>query len=418
MYSRYCKPIPFLIPLFSFSLSKPRLLLFLNRLAVGGPAINTLSAAAALSRDFDILLVAGEPMRDEQSADFLLEQYKGFRVERIQSLRRSVLPVQDIRSYCSIKKLIREFKPDIIHTHGAKPGVVGRLAGWRLKVPVIIHTFHGHVFHSYFSPFVSGRIVWIEQMLAKISTAVIAINQTLNKELAGEYKIAAAEKVKLIRLGVETEKFKDADGTKRKTFRQEFSLDENEIAVGIIGRLVPVKQHTLFIEIAEQLLQTVKKKLRFFIVGNGPEKNNLEQLLLQKKISYTHTGVSFNEAAQFVFTSWRHDMDTVYAGLDIVMLTSLNEGTPVSIMEAMSAAKPVVSTNAGGVAELIETGRTGFVGSDKEQLTEQVLKLIEDPAGRREIALNAVQFADMHLSKAFEVAQLKELYIQLLNSNG
>ncbi len=399
-------------------MNRPRLLIFLNRLAVGGPAINTLSVAAELSRDFDILLVAGEPMRDEQSAEFLLEQYKGFTVKRIKSLRRTVLPIQDIRSYYHIKKIIREFKPDIIHTHGAKPGVVGRLAGWRMNVPVIIHTFHGHVFHSYFSSFISQRIVWIERMLVKISTALIAINQTLNNELVNKYKIAATEKVKLIRLGVETEKFTDADGTKRQSFRQEFSLSEHEIAIGIIGRLVPVKQHSLFIEIAEQLIQSSKQQLRFFIVGNGPEKNKIEQLIVQKKLTYTDTGDGCNRTAQFIFTSWRQDMDVVYAGLDIVMLTSLNEGTPVSIMEAMSAAKPVVSTNAGGVAELIESEKTGFVGTTKKQLTDQVFMLIEDRLKRNEIGSNAIQFATQRLSKAYEVEQLKELYFELIHKAG
>lgn len=399
-------------------MSKPRLLIFLNRLAVGGPAINTLSVAAALSRDFEILLVAGEPMRDEQSAEFLLEQYKGFTVKQIKSLRRTILPIQDIKSYYHIKKIIRDFKPDIIHTHGAKPGVVGRLAGWRMKVPVIIHTFHGHVFHSYFSSFISQRIVWIERMLAKISTAVIAINQTLNNELVNKYKIAAAEKVKLMRLGVETEKFTDADGRKRHSFRQEFSLSEHEIAVGIIGRLVSVKQHSLFIEIAEQLIQSTKHSVRFFIVGNGPEKNKIEQLIVQKKLTYTDTGDGCNLAAQFMFTSWRQDMDVVYAGLDIVMLTSLNEGTPVSIMEAMSSAKPVVSTDAGGVAELIESGKTGFVGTAKKQLTDQVFMLIEDRLKRNEIGSNAVQFATQRLSKAYEVEQLKKLYVELIHKAG
>lgn len=397
-------------------MSKPRLFIFLNRLAVGGPAINTLSVAAELSRDFEILLVAGEPMRDEQSAEFLLEQYKGFTVKQIKSLRRTILPIQDIKSYYHIKKIIREFKPDIIHTHGAKPGVVGRLAGWRMKVPVIIHTFHGHVFHSYFSSFISQRIVWIERMLAKISTAVIAINQTLNNELVNKYKIAVPEKVKLIRLGVETEKFTDIDGSKRQSFRREFSLSEDEIAVGIIGRLVPVKQHSLFIEIAEQLIQSSKHGLRFFIVGNGPEKIKIEHLIVQKKL--TSAVDTTNGKSQFVFTSWRHDMDVVYAGLDIVMLTSLNEGTPVSIMEAMSAAKPVVSTDAGGVAELIDSGKTGFVGTTKEQLTEQVVMLIEDRLKRNDIGSNALQFATQRLSKAYEVEQLKKLYFELIHKAG
>lgn len=376
--------------------------------------MNTLSAAAQLSRDFDILLVAGEPMTDEQPADFLLEQYKGFRVERISTLRRTILPVQDIKSYYHIKKIIREFKPAVIHTHGAKPGVVGRLAGWRMKVPVIIHTFHGHVFHSYFNPFVSEKIVWLERMLAKISTAVIAINQLLVKELVEQYKITGSEKIRLIRLGVETENFTDADGSKRKKFRQEFLLEDDETAVGIIGRLVPVKQHKLFLEIAEQLIHSTQKKLRFIIIGNGPEKKNLEKLLLQKKITFSNAGVGFDPAAAVVFTSWRHDMEVVYAGLDIVMLTSLNEGTPVSIMEAMSSAKPVVSTNAGGVSELIETGYTGFVGTGKEQLAGQVLLLINDEAKRKAIAANALAFAAQYLSKKFEVDQLTKLYTELL----
>lgn len=395
-------------------MSKPRLLIFLNRLAVGGPAVNTLSAAAQLSRDFDILLVAGEPMADEQSAGFLLERYKGFSVKKIKSLRRTVLPLLDIQSYYHIKKIIREFKPDIIHTHGAKPGVVGRLAGWQLNVPVVIHTFHGHVFHSYFSPFVSGKIVWLERMLAKISTAVIAINHILAKELAEQYKIAGVEKIRLIRLGVETENFTDTDGLKRMKFRREFSVDDNEIAVGIIGRLVPVKQHTLFVEIAEQVIRSAQVKPRFFIIGNGPEKRALEKLLQQKKITFTDAGADFNPDADLVFTSWRYDMDVVYAGLDIVMLTSLNEGTPVSIMEAMCSAKPVVSTDAGGVSELIETGRTGFIGTEKKQLTEQVLLLIDDRVKRNAIAANALEFASQRLSKKFEVEQLKKLYLELL----
>ncbi len=394
-------------------MNKPRLFIFLNRLAVGGPAINTLSVAAELSHDFEVLLVAGEPMRDEQSAEFLLKQYKGFTVKQIKSLRRTILPVQDIRSYYHVKKIIREFKPDIIHTHGAKPGVVGRLAGWRMKVPVIIHTFHGHVFHSYFNSFISQRIVWIERMLANISTAVIAINQTLTDELVSKYKIAEAGKVKLIRLGVETGKFSDPDGLKRQSFRKEFSLSDQEIAIGIIGRLVPVKQHSLFIEIADQLIQSSKKQLRFFIIGNGTEKNKIEQLIVKKKLTYSINVT--NRKAEFIFTSWRHDMDAVYAGLDIVMLTSLNEGTPVSIMEAMSSAKPVISTNAGGVAELLDSGKTGFVGTTKKQLIEQAVLLIEDISKRNEIGRNAQQFAAQQLSKAYEVEQLKKLYFGLIN---
>ena len=397
-------------------MNKPRLLILLNRLSVGGPAINTLSAASILSTDFEILFVAGEPMNDEQSADFLLEQYTGFRVEKIKSLRRSIIPGQDIRAYYHIKKIIKNFRPDIIHTHGAKPGVLGRLAAWQCKVPVIIHTFHGHVFHSYFNQVTSKGIVWVEQILAKISTVIIAINQKLEHELIREYRITEAKKIKLIRLGVNTESFTDPDGIKRNLFRKEFQLHDDEMAIGIIGRLVPVKQHRLFIEVAEQLIQSTKDKqrLKFFIVGDGSEKNNIIQQLQGKKISYTSGDSAFDQTAWFIFTSWRNNMDQVYAGLDIIMLTSLNEGTPVSVMEAMAAGKPVVSTDAGGIAELIDTGKTGFIGKSSIELKDAALLLIEMPELRKEMAVSAQKCAAERFSKLYETEQLKGLYNHLL----
>lgn len=399
-------------------LHKPRLLIFLNRLSTGGPATNTVSTAAILSREFDILLVAGEPMPDEQAADFLLEQYKGFRFEKITTLKRTILPGHDLRSYRRIKQIIREFQPDIMHTHGAKPGVLGRLAAWRLNVPVIIHTFHGHVFHSYFNVVVSKLIVWMERMLAKISTAVLAINDTLKKELVEKYRVAGSAKVKLIRLGIETAHFSDAGGGKREQFRKEFGLHNEEVAIGIIGRLVPVKQHTVFLELAEQLLsEGLSTKLRFFIVGDGAEKSRLQKMLQDKKIAFADKRSEINESANIIFTSWRNDMDVVYAGLDIVMLTSLNEGTPVSIMEAMSAGKPVVSTNAGGVAELIEQGNTGFIAADKIIMKEQLLRLIGSATLRRETGAKAALIAAQQFSKTVEAESLKGLYHLFLEKN-
>ena len=400
-------------------MNKPRLLILLNRLSVGGPAINTLSAASVLSTDFEILFIAGEPMNDEQPADFLLEQYKGFRVEKIKALRRSILPGQDIRAYYHIKRIIKNFRPDIIHTHGAKPGVLGRLAAWRCKVPVIIHTFHGHVFHSYFNPFISKAIVWVEQQLAKISTAIIAINQKLVNELTQDYRITDAGKIKLIRLGVDTVSFTDHDGVKRNKFRKEFQLHDEEIVIGIIGRLVPVKHHRLFIDVAKQLIQSTdgKQQLKFFIVGDGAEKTNIIKLLQQQKISYTKSGSVFDQTAKIVFTSWRKSMDEVYAGLDIIMLTSLNEGTPVSVMEAMAAGKPVVSTNAGGIAELIDTEKTGYIGENSIELKDAALRLIEFPQLRKEIGENAKQFAAKQFSKLYEAEQLKNLYNHLLGKS-
>ena len=399
---------------------KPRLLIILNRLSVGGPASNTISAASLLADQFDILLVAGAPNADEQDADYLLEQYKGFRVQKIASMKRSVIPGNDWRAYKELTNIIRTFQPQIVHTHGAKPGVLGRLAAHRNKVPVVIHTFHGHVFHSYFSSFIAGFIVRIERWLAGYSTVLIAINQTLQQELIHRYRIASAEKIKLIRLGIETNRYLDSDGQKRTRFRSEFGLPDDVIAIGIVGRLVPVKQHRLFIEVAGEMLRThsANKKLRFFIVGDGTEKKMLQELLSAKQLAYASSSSSSADASfeqiPFVFTSWRTDMDRVFAGLDIIALTSLNEGTPVSLMEAMAAGKPIVSTNVGGIPELIDDGRTGLLAADQQGLVAQLTRLLNNPDLRQQLATAAAAEAKARLSKSVETTALAALYTSLL----
>lgn len=398
-------------------MNKPRLLIILNRLAVGGPAFNVISGAAALSNEFEILLLAGAPDADEQPADYLLDQYKGFQFQKINSLKRSVLPGTDWRAYREIKQAINKFQPQIVHTHGAKPGVLGRLAAHRSNVPVIVHTFHGHVFHSYFSGFTSKLIVRIEQWLAGFSSAIIAISETLKKELTYKYNIASANKIQLIRLGIDTTRFYDEDGSKRTHFRNEFNLSNDTIAIGIVGRLVPVKNHRLFIETAAQVLKTKgsNHKLQFFIVGDGTGRTSLQQLIHSKQLKFANAGSNDASNANFIFTSWRKDMDAVYAGLDIIMLTSLNEGTPVSIMEAMAAGRPVLSTNAGGISELITDGQTGFLASTETELVTGLSSLIDNALLRQQFSAAAAKDA-ARFSKAAELKALSSLYHSLLHS--
>jgi glycosyltransferase involved in cell wall biosynthesis len=392
-------------------LNKPRLLIILNRLAVGGPAFNVISGAAALSNEFEILLLAGAPDADEQPADYLLDQYKGFQFQKISSLKRSVIPGTDLRAYKEIKQAIKQFQPQIVHTHGAKPGVLGRLAAHRSNVPVIVHTFHGHVFHSYFSGFTSNLIVRIEQWLAGFSSAIVAISNTLKEELTNKYKIASANKVQLIRLGIDTTQFHDEDGSKRTHFRNEFNLSSDTIAIGIVGRLVPVKNHRLFIDTAAQVLKAKGKdhKLRFFIIGDGTERTSLQELIRSKQLEFAEAGSKDHSNANFIFTSWRKDMDAVYAGLDITMLTSLNEGTPVSIMEAMAAGKPVLSTNVGGISELITDGQTGLLASKENELVAGLTSLIENAPLRHQLSTAAAKEA-ARFSKSAELKALSSLY--------
>lgn len=395
-------------------MSKPRLLIVLNRLSIGGPAVNTLAIAHALRHDFEILLVAGEPAHGEGSAAYLLEKYNGFDVKLSASIKRSILPFNDVAAFFEIKKIIKEFKPQIIHTHGSKPGVLARIAAWQLKVPVIVHTYHGHVFHSYFNPFISSFIVRMERWLAKRSSFVIAINERLKHELEHVYKIAPSSKIILNRLGIDAEKMNDENGTKAAAFRREFKMDASQIAIGIIGRLAPVKNHGVFIELAAALLNKKQFALKFFIVGDGDEKPKLEQKLKQSGISYTNAGALYNPEAPVVFTSWRRDLDVVLSGLNLVVLTSLNEGTPVSIMEAMAAGKPVIASNVGGIAELFETNKNGWLYEDASLLPEKCLELIQNPEISISIGSNAKAYAMNHLSLQNQATLLTKAYLSAL----
>jgi glycosyltransferase involved in cell wall biosynthesis len=393
-------------------LAKPRLLIVLNRLSIGGPATNTLAVAAALKDDFEILLVAGEPVHGEDSSAYLLDQYSGFRVQMLTSMKRAVLPLNDYHAYRQIRQIIKKFQPHIIHTHGSKPGVIARIAAWRLKVPVITHTYHGHVFHSYFSPFISACIIKSERWLAKKSTFIVAINERLKQELTVDYRIAPAEKIILNRLGIDMDRMRDEDGSKRQTFRNEFQLRQNEIAIGIIGRLVPVKQHHVFIEVVAALLNAnLSQPLRFFIVGDGDEKPKLMQQLRSKSISYT-LAHDFRADAPVVFTSWRKDMDAVMFGLDMVLLTSQNEGTPVSIMEAMTAGKPVVAPDVGGIAELFQDNTNGLLYTHPHSLFDYTSQLIHSPELCSKIGASARSFASSELNLQKQVNDLRKAYLR------
>lgn len=348
-------------------------------------------------------------MPDEQSASFLLDRYKGFRVEIIRSFKRAVLPTQDVSAYLRLRHIIKEFQPQIIHTHGSKPGVLGRLAARQLKVPVIVHTYHGHVFHSYFNSFISSLIIQLERKLAGISTALIAINEKLKQELTAVYKIATSEKVVLNQLGIDSHQLQLNREQHRSAFRSEFQLGNQELAIGIIGRLVPIKQHRLFIELVEALLkEETNIPLRFFIIGDGEEKKNLKELLNAKQISFTED--KNNPKAIVTFTSWRTDIDVVLAGLDMVVLTSLNEGTPVSILEAMSVGRPVVATNVGGITELFSRSGAGFVCDSLADMVQRVLLLIRNPELRNEMGRAGEQYAEANLSVSKQAEELAAVY--------
>ena len=271
-------------------------------------------------------------------------------------------------------KIIKDFKPDVVHTHAAKPGILGRLAAAECGVPAIVHTYHGHVFHSYFNSVKTAFFINAERYVARKTDAIIAISKQQKKELTKDFKIAPEEKFRVIQLGLDLDKFQTNTEEKRQKFRTEFSIADDEIAIGIIGRLVPIKNHHLFLKAIKHVLDHTSKKIKAFIIGDGETRSDLENMARSVSIPFS-TEKDNSHPHPLVFTSWRSDVDVINAGLDIICLTSFNEGTPVSLIEAQAANKSIVSTKVGGISDIVLEGQTALLAdvTDTETFCTHVL---------------------------------------------
>ena len=392
----------------------PKVLRILNRLVIGGPSKNAVYLTKYMQPEFETLLVTGGREDHEQDADHLAVSL-GIQPYNIKEMKRPLSVKNDWLAYQRLKKIIKEFKPDIVHTHAAKSGTLGRLAAKHCGVPVIVHTFHGHIFHSYFNSLKTNFFLKTERYLAGISDAIIAISDVQKKELSIDFKIAAPDKFRIIPLGLDLNNYITDQDIKRKTFRKEFGLDDETIAIGIIGRLVPVKNHVLFLKGIKRLLESCPQKIKAFIIGDGETRDALEKEASAFGISFSkHTDTI--HLHPLIFTSWRTDVDMVYAGLDIVALTSLNEGTPVSLIEAQAAGKPIVSTRVGGIADVVLENKTALLSDirDEDKFCENLQQLVSNPelrnifkdAGKQHV-LNKYDYKRL-------VDDMSKLYIELL----
>ena len=391
----------------------PKILRIHNRLITGGPSLNALYLTKYLSSQFETLLVVGEKEDHEQNAYFLAEQM-GIKPVLIPDMGRSINPLNDYKAYKKVQKIIRDFKPDIVHTHAAKPGAVGRLAASSLNIPAIVHTYHGHVFHSYFGKLKTELIINTERFLARKSHALIAISDKQKSELAEEFHIADKAKFKVIPLGFELKKFSEDQDEKRKKFRKEFNLGDEEIAIGIIGRLVPIKNHNLFLEGINYVLNATSKKVKAFIIGDGETRQALESRAKQLSIPFSH---DHDPNASLIFTSWRNDIDVINAGLDIITLTSLNEGTPVSLIEAQAANKPIVSTRVGGISDIVLENETALLSDTNDVVSFQknLLRLVESDELRNGFKQKGADHVQQKFSVERLASDMSNLYYELLD---
>lgn len=394
----------------------PKVLRILNRLIIGGPLLNAAYLTKYLAPEFETLLVVGEKESHEKDASFITDEL-GVKPLYLPEMGRSINPLKDYSALRRMKDIIRDFKPDIVHTHAAKPGAIGRMAAHQLKVPVIVHTYHGHVFHSYFSSVKSRLILEAERYLAKRSTAIIAISTTQQKELVEDFKIAPADKFRIIPLGLDLDKFSTDYNSKRKKFREEFSLNDDVIAIAIIGRLVPVKNHALFLEGLQYVLNNTTRKVKAFIVGDGETRTALE--LKAKELGISFTGEKdTNHSHPLVFTSWRSDVDVINAGVDIIALTSFNEGTPVSLIEAQAANNPIVATSVGGISDVVLEGKSALLSplSDNQKFCSNLLALVNDDELRINLSQQGNSFVKEQFSYQRLMKDMSSLYHDLLET--
>ena len=388
-------------------MGKIKVLRIINRFNIGGPTYNATFLTSFLGDDYETLLVGGLPEEDESDSLYILEKY-GVKPTLLEEMVRQPNFKSDRLAYKKLKEIISEFNPDIVHTHASKAGALGRKAAFACNVPVVVHTFHGHVFHSYFGKVKTAIFKGIERNLARKSSAIVAISDIQKKELTEIHKICPKNKVEVIQLGFDLQPFHDKRTTERQSTRDNFGIKNDEIAIAIVGRLAPIKNHNYFLDVMDSVLAQTTKKVKCFIVGDGSERENIESRVNDLNDKFDSNSIEM--------TSWISDIGSFNAGMDIVCLTSKNEGTPVSLIEALAAKIPVVTTEVGGVRDIIQDGETGFVipVEDKDLFVEKVLDLVENEKTREKMSQNGWNYVQDKFHYKTLSKNMDQLYKRLL----
>lgn len=315
------------------------------RLNVGGPAMHVVNLSRGLDATgaFRTRLLAGKITADEGDMAYYARE-RGVEVMELPALSRLVSPLDDLKILWFLFRLFRRERPIIVHTHTAKAGTLGRLAAFLAGVPIRVHTFHGHVLGGdYFSPPVTRFYREVERQLARISSRLVVLTRAQKEEMALELGLAPEEAFSVIPLGLELEPFREVDRNRaRVRSREELGLDEGDVAVGIVGRLVPVKNHELLFRAHGILEGLLGCPVQLLVVGSGLREEELRTFVAREGIP-----------DRVRWLGWRQDLVDLYPALDALALTSLDEGTPVAVLEALASGTPVVARAVGGVPEIL-----------------------------------------------------------------
>jgi glycosyltransferase involved in cell wall biosynthesis len=385
----------------------------INRLNVGGPAIHAILLTHAMNdRRYRTVLVKGSEHETEGDMMEMASRW-GVSPVLVPEMGREVNMWDDLAALWKVLRILIREKPDIVHTHTAKAGAVGRTAVLLYRVlfpfstrPVhVLHTYHGHVFHSYFSGWKTFLYRWIETVLGRFTTRIVTLSESLKRELVG-YGIAPDSKIAVVPLGIDLSPFLDL-AKYRGRLRSELNADEGAFLVGIVGRLVPIKGHSVFIKAAKIVSERPEfrdKNIQFLVVGDG---------ILRRSLESEVEGLGLRDRVRFL--GFRTDLNVIYADLDLLVLSSLNEGTPVSIIESLCSGVPVVASGVGGVPDLVRDRVTGLLvpPSDPARLAEAMAGLIRDPDLRASLGKNGRSSVYPHFHYTRLVDRLDRLYESL-----
>jgi glycosyltransferase involved in cell wall biosynthesis len=374
------------------------------RLNIGGPAIQAISLTALLDeRGYRTRLVRGSESADEGTMDDLAERM-GVRPTLVASMRRDP-GAGDVRALLELVRIARRDRPDLVHTHAAKGGTLGRVAvmlAFPRKRPKVVHTFHGHSLTGYFSSRTARMYTRIERFLARRTDVLIAVSDEVRDDLVG-LGVAPLEQFEVVRLGLDLSAFADDSdrAARRAALREQWGVGAGEQVVTLVARLVPIKRVDRFLETAALLRE--RAGVRFVIVGDGELRDELQASEPARALG-----------DRLVWAGFRRDVPDVCFASDVVVLTSDNEGTPVSLIEAQAAATPVVSTNVGGVRSVVLDGETGLLADDPPALSAAVASLLDDPSRAAAMATRGRE----HVLSTFGVERLVDdldrLYRRLL----
>jgi glycosyltransferase involved in cell wall biosynthesis len=392
-----------------------RIARIITRLNIGGPSIQAIDLSRELTADgFETCLIHGHLADGEGDMTRLLPIGET-RAVYVDTLVRPISPVNDLRAFWRLYRELCRWRPDIVHTHMAKAGALGRLAALlynrtrgRGRPARLIHTYHGHVFEGYFGSPSTRAFLVVERWLAKRTDALVAISPQVKKDLLETYGVARAEQVRQIPLGFNLDRLLAVHSGDRAEARMALAIPEGAIVVSTVGRLTAIKQHSLFLDMASELARRSDRFL-FLIVGDGELRSDLESRAAMHGIE-----------SRVRFLGWRGDLPTVYGATDIFVLTSRNEGTPVALIEAMATAVPSVSTDVGGVRDVItgpDLGRIVPFGNPIA-LADAVEALWADPAGSSEIGRSARASVQRRFHAKRLIEDIKGLYCELLGISG